>query len=150
MLRIQTEPPGATIELSTGQMCVAPCAMEVRRRGELVVTAELEGCGLERVPIESRIDRLGGRTLGGYGGVTLGIFAYETGEEVADAIGSAVVGSLVCGTFGADPRNCVPRIEDDNDEYLALLPLVPAAVDLGTGAAFVRTPNPIRIELTCE
>lgn len=144
MLRIETEPSGATVTLPAGEAsCVAPCVLEVRRRGPLTVAAELDGCVREEVAVESRIDRFGGWTLGAYGGAVLGALAHDIGEDVATV--------LVCGTLGADPANCLPaREEGDDDDMYVLLPIVPAAVDLGTGVLFARTPNPLRIVLDCR
>lgn len=151
MLRIETEPSGAAVKLLAGEAaCVAPCELEVGRRGALTVAAELDGCGREEVAVESRIDRFGGWVLGAYGGAALGALAYDTGEDVAEAIATVVPALLVCGALGADPANCLPAQEDDDDDYYALLPIVPAAVDLGTGALFARTPNPLRIVLDCR
>ncbi|MDE0004891.1 MAG: hypothetical protein OXQ29_19550 [Rhodospirillaceae bacterium] len=150
MLRIDTEPSGATVTLSAGEaVCIAPCELEVRRRGALTVAAELDGCGREEVAVDSRIDRFGGWMLGAYGGAALAALAYDIGEDVAEAIAPVVPAILVCGALGADPANCLPGQEEDDDLY-ALLPIVPASVDLGTGALFARTPNPLRIVLDCR
>lgn len=151
MLGVVTEPPGAVVEASSGGTCVAPCELEVRRRGALTVTAQMDGCGRESIAVRSEIDRFGGWMLGAYGGAALGAVAYEAGEEVTEAIGHVLPGVLVCGALGADPENCLPEPEDDggNESYV-LLPLIPAAVDLATGAVFARSPNPARIELDCR
>ena len=151
MLRVQTEPPGATVAASSGGTCVAPCELQVRRRGALTVTAQMDGCGRESIAVGSGIDRFGGWMLGAYGGAALGAVAYKAGEDVTEAVGQVLPGVLVCGALGADPENCLPAAEqDDEDALYALLPVVPAAVDLATGAVFARAPNPVRIELQCR
>ena len=151
LLRVETQPAGATVAVANGsETCVAPCQLRVRRRGALTVTAEMEGCGREQVPVASRIDRFGGWMLGAYGGIALGALAYDVGEDVGHALGEGLAVALVCGGLGVDPDNCVPEPgEDDDGDFYALLPAVPAAVDLLTGAAFARAPNPLRIELNC-
>lgn len=151
MLRVVTEPPGAAVETSSGGTCVAPCELEVRRRGALTVTAQMDGCGRQSIAVDSGIDRFGGWMLGAYGGAALGAVAYEAGEDLTEAVGNVLPGVLVCGALGADPDNCLPEPEEDGgNELYALLPVVPAAVDLATGAVFARTPNPVRIELDCR
>lgn len=151
MLGVVTEPPGAVVEASSGATCVAPCELEVRRRGALTLTAQMDGCGRESVAVGSGIDRFGGWMLGAYGGAALGAVAYEAGEDVTEAVGHVLPGVLVCGALGADPENCLPEPEgEDGNEVYALLPLVPAAVDLATGAVFARSPNPVWIELDCR
>lgn len=151
MLRIETQPSGATVAVANGrETCVAPCQLQVRRRGELTVTAEMDGCGRAEVPVASRIDRFGGWMLGAYGGVALGALAYDVGEDVGHAVGEGLAVALVCGGLGVDPEICVPESgEDDDSDFYTLLPAVPAAVDLLTGAVFAREPNPLRIELDC-
>lgn len=152
MLRVETQPAGATVAVANGrETCVAPCQLQVRRRGALTVSAELNGCGREEIPVASRIDRFGGWMLGAYGGVALGALAYDVGEDVGHAVGEGLAAALVCGGLGVDPASCVPDSgEDDDSDFYTLLPAVPAAVDLLTGAAFARTPNPLRIELDCR
>lgn len=151
LLRVETQPAGATVAVANGpETCVAPCQLRVRRRGALTVTAEMEGCGREQVPVASRIDRFGGWMLGAYGGIALGALAYDVGEDVGHALGEGLAVALVCGGLGVDPDHCVPEPgADDDDDFYALLPAVPAAVDLVTGAVFARAPNPLRIELNC-
>ena len=151
-LRIETAPPGAIVAVANGRTtCVAPCQLQVRRRGALTVVAEMDGCGREEISVGSRIDRFGGWMLGAYGGVALGGLAYDVGEDVGHAVGEGLAAALVCGGLGVDPDDCVPEPEDDDDsEFYALLPAVSAAVDLATGAAFARRPNPLRIELNCS
>ena len=151
MLRVETQPAGATVAVANGsETCVAPCQLQVQRRGALRVTAEMDGCGREEVAVASRIDRFGGWMLGAYGGVGLGALAYDVGEDVGHALGEGFAVAVVCGGLGVDPDNCVPEPgEDDDSDFYALLPAVSAAVDLATGAVFARAPNPLRIELHC-
>ena len=152
MLQVETQPSGATVTVSSGTgSCVSPCQLEVRRRGALTVSAEMAGCGREAINVRSRIDRFGGWVLGAYGGAALGALAYELGDDVVGTIAIAVPAHVVCVGLGVDPENCRPDpVEEDSDALYALLPVVPAAVDLGTGAVFARTPNPVRIELQCR
>lgn len=49
---IETDPPGAQIALSTGQTCVSPCRLQLKRKREFIVTATMEGYQ----PAEARVD----------------------------------------------------------------------------------------------
>lgn len=56
---IETDPPGANIQLSTGQQCVSPCTLRLKRKDEFTVTATMEGYEPAEAQVESNV-RAGG------------------------------------------------------------------------------------------
>ncbi|WP_299327972.1 hypothetical protein [Parasphingopyxis sp.] len=56
-----SDPEGAIVEISTGQVCTTPCEFSMRRGDDLRVDFELEGFKPEFVYVQSR---LGGSTFG--------------------------------------------------------------------------------------
>lgn len=67
---IETDPPGAQIALSTGQTCVSPCRLQLKRKHEFIVTATMEGYQ----PAEARVDSVvrAGGAAGMAGNVLVG------------------------------------------------------------------------------
>ena len=55
-LVIETEPSAAEAMLSTGQYCVTPCELEVKRKGDIVVTVKKEGYKEVKTALVSSID----------------------------------------------------------------------------------------------
>lgn len=155
MLGIATVPPGASVSLSTGEQCTSPCEIEVKRRGPLSVTAALSGCESATVEVGSRIDRVGGWTLAGYGTLGLAGVLAESSKNEAKAFGHAIADVIVCVpvvAVGFDPEDC-PRTEvrkEDEDPWKPLVAVgIPAMVDIVTGALNSRRPNPVVLELEC-
>jgi hypothetical protein len=67
---IETDPQGANIQLSTGQHCVSPCTLRLKRKDEFTVTATLDGYEPATAQIESHV-RAGG-VAGAAGNVLFG------------------------------------------------------------------------------
>ncbi|MEA3029181.1 MAG: hypothetical protein QOJ53_1438 [Sphingomonadales bacterium] len=80
---IETDPPGANITLSTGQTCVSPCTLRLKRKHDFTVTATLEGYEPAEASVDSRI-RAGG-IAGAAGNVLIG----------------GIIGGIVDGTNGS-------------------------------------------------
>jgi hypothetical protein len=67
---IDTTPTAANVELSTGQTCVSPCKLKLKRKTGFTVTAKKDGFEPAKAVIESRIR--GGGVAGGVGNVVAG------------------------------------------------------------------------------
>lgn len=67
---IETDPQGANITLSTGQTCVSPCTLRLKRKTEFTVTATMDGYEPAEASVESRV-RAGG-VAGAAGNVLFG------------------------------------------------------------------------------
>lgn len=80
---IETDPPGANITLSTGQTCVSPCTLRLKRKHEFTVTATMEGYEPAEAQVDSRI-RAGG-IAGAAGNVLVG----------------GIIGGVIDGTNGS-------------------------------------------------
>jgi len=55
-LHILSEPPGAEVLLSTGHHCITPCALEVKRKGDILVTFRKRGFKELHTAVISTID----------------------------------------------------------------------------------------------
>ena len=80
---IETDPPGAQVELSTGQTCVTPCALRLPRRPGFTATITREGYETVEATVASGIS--GGGAAGMAGNVILG----------------GLIGAVVDGSSGA-------------------------------------------------
>jgi hypothetical protein len=80
---IETDPVGANIALSTGQTCVSPCTLRLKRRPGFTVTATMDGYEPAEAQVDSRI-RAGG-IAGAAGNVLVG----------------GIIGGIVDGTNGS-------------------------------------------------
>ena len=80
---IETDPAGANITLSTGQTCVSPCTLRLKRKHEFTVTATMEGYDPAEASVDSRI-RAGG-IAGAAGNVLVG----------------GIIGGVIDGTNGS-------------------------------------------------
>ncbi len=67
---IDTTPTAANVELSTGQTCVSPCKLKLKRKHGFIVTAKKEGYEPAKAVIDSRVR--GGGVAGGVGNVVAG------------------------------------------------------------------------------
>ena len=67
---IVTTPTAADVKLSTGQTCVSPCDLKLKRKHGFVVTANKQGYQEARAVIDSRIR--GGGIAGGAGNLLAG------------------------------------------------------------------------------
>ena len=73
---IETDPPGAAVELSTGQTCTTPCALRLKRRPGFTVTITREGYETVTATIASGVSAGGGAAMAGnviLGGIIGGI-----------------------------------------------------------------------------
>lgn len=80
---IETDPAGAQIALSTGQTCVSPCTLRLKRKHDFTVTATMEGYETATAQVESRIR--GGGVAAGAGNLLIG----------------GIIGGIVDGTNGS-------------------------------------------------
>ncbi len=65
-LKVQSEPPGATVTLSTGEKGVTPATfVEKRRRDNFTVTVSKPGYVSETVTVESKAGGTGGTAMAG-------------------------------------------------------------------------------------
>jgi hypothetical protein len=67
---IDTTPTAANVELSTGQNCVSPCALKLKRKNGFVVTAKKEGFEPAKAIVDSSVR--GGGIAGGAGNIIAG------------------------------------------------------------------------------
>jgi hypothetical protein len=80
---IETDPVGAQIALSTGQTCVSPCRLKLKRRPGFTVTATMDGYEPAEATVDSRIR--GGGIAGAAGNVLVG----------------GIIGGVIDGTNGS-------------------------------------------------
>ncbi|WP_169053530.1 PEGA domain-containing protein [Alteraurantiacibacter aquimixticola] len=102
--QVNSTPEGATVSFTSGDTCVTPCEIELRRKDDQRVDISLDGYRSEYVLVQSR---LGGSTFG-------------------NAILGGGIGAVVDGTNGASNR-LYPRplniqlVEEGSDEEAVLL-----------------------------
>jgi hypothetical protein len=80
---IETDPPGAQITLSTGQHCVTPCTLRLKRKDEFTVTATMDGYERAEAEVRSRMRAGGGTALAGnaiFGGIVGGVVDASNGS----------------------------------------------------------------------
>lgn len=80
---IETDPAGAQVALSSGQTCVSPCRLKLKRRPGFTVTATMDGYEPAEATVDSRIR--GGGIAGAAGNVLVG----------------GIIGGIVDGTNGS-------------------------------------------------
>lgn len=62
---IETDPVGATAQLTNGLVCVTPCSLKVKRRGDFVVTIRKDGYETVNATVTSSIDGAGAAGMAG-------------------------------------------------------------------------------------
>jgi hypothetical protein len=80
---IETDPAGAQITLSTGQTCVSPCHLRLKRKHDFTVTATLDGYQQATAEVVSRMRAGGGTALAGNliaGGIIGGVLDVSNGS----------------------------------------------------------------------
>lgn len=60
---IVSEPPGAAVRLSTGQTCVTPCTLDLKRKHSLIVTLSKPGYVSQDLPVTSKVTGIGVTTM---------------------------------------------------------------------------------------
>lgn len=98
---IETTPTAANVALSTGQTCVSPCNLKLKRKDGFTVTASKEGYENATAKVESKIK--GGGVAGAAGNIILG----------------GIIGAAVDGSNGS-MRDLTP-----NPLHLTLNPIAP-------------------------
>lgn len=101
---IDTTPTAADVKLSTGQSCVSPCKLKLKRKDGFTVTATKSG--FENATAEVKSEVRGGGIAGAAGNVLIG----------------GVIGGIVDGSSGA-MKDLTP-----NPLHLTLKPVSPPAV----------------------
>lgn len=126
-LDISTSPPGAKVTLSTGQQCISPCSFEISRRGDVTVALEKENCVAQERTVRSRMDTFGLTSL--------------LGAPFTAFVPFVVI--VESGYFDDD------KDTDEWDNTYNLVWAVLVAADLGTGAVYSHSPNPLYVSLDC-
>lgn len=80
---IETDPAGAQVALSSGQTCVSPCRLKLKRRPGFTVTATMDGYQPAEAVVDSRIRAGGGVAAAG------------------NIIAGGIIGGIVDGTNGS-------------------------------------------------
>ena len=62
---VQSEPSQADVKLSTGQTCVTPCTLRLKRKSNFVVTVSKPGYQTQEAPIHGVMKGGGGAALAG-------------------------------------------------------------------------------------
>ena len=62
---IETDPTGASVSSSSGFFCTTPCSVQVKRRGDFVVTIEKEGYETITSSVTSSVDGAGAAGMAG-------------------------------------------------------------------------------------
>jgi hypothetical protein len=80
---IETTPTAAEVSLSTGQQCVSPCQLKLKRKPGFTATVKKEGYQTQTVKVDSKLG--GGGAVAGAGNIILG----------------GVIGGIVDGSNGS-------------------------------------------------
>lgn len=80
---IETTPDKAEVKLSSGEQCVSPCQLKLKRRPGFTATIKKDGYQTQTLTVESKIG--GGGAVAGAGNIILG----------------GVIGGIVDGTNGS-------------------------------------------------
>jgi hypothetical protein len=62
---VQSEPSEANVKLSTGQTCVTPCTLRMKRKSEFVVTVSKEGYQTQETSVHGIVKGGGGAAMAG-------------------------------------------------------------------------------------
>jgi hypothetical protein len=108
---IETTPTAAEVKLSTGQQCVSPCQLKLKRRPGFTATVKKEGYETQTVTVDSKLG--GGGAVAGAGNILIG----------------GVIGGIVDGTNGS-MNNLTP-----NPLKVTLVPVAVAAEPAAATAA---------------
>ncbi|MBX9746536.1 MAG: PEGA domain-containing protein [Hyphomonadaceae bacterium] len=101
---IQSTPPGATATLSTGQVCITPCELRLRRKDDFDVTFTMDGYQTGTAHVTSGWSRGGTQTF---------------------VIGNIILGGLI--GMGVDASNGATRDLYPNPLVVTLVPVEPVA-----------------------
>lgn len=108
---IETTPTAAEVSLSTGQQCISPCKLKLKRKPGFTATVKKEGYQTQTLTVDSKLG--GGGAVAGAGNILLG----------------GVIGGIVDGTNGS-MNNLTP-----NPLQVTLVPVAAAAEPVVTPAA---------------
>lgn len=64
-LRVQSEPEGASVELSSGQTCRTPCDLELKRKNDYTLYVHREGFQDSEIRVESKVGGAGAAGMAG-------------------------------------------------------------------------------------
>jgi len=101
---IETTPTAAEVSLSTGQQCVSPCQLKLKRKPGFTAIVKKDGYQTQTLTVDSKLG--GGGAVAGAGNIILG----------------GVIGGIVDGTNGS-MNNLTP-----NPLKVTLVPVAPAPV----------------------
>jgi len=86
-LAIQSEPDGARVELSSGQICITPCSIELKRKNDYLVFLRKDGFQ----PVEMRVEsRVAGAGVAGMAGNVLAGGIIGLGIDAATGAGGTL------------------------------------------------------------
>jgi hypothetical protein len=115
---IETTPTAAEVSLSTGQQCVSPCKLKLKRKPGFTATVKKAGYQTQTLTIDSKLG--GGGAVAGAGNILLG----------------GVIGGIVDGTNGS-MNNLTP-----NPLNVTLVPIA-TAEPVAAPAAVEAAPAPV-------
>lgn len=105
-VQIQSEPGGAEVHTSMGQVCVTPCTLQFSRKDEFTVTASKPGYNSAQMPVHTRVATAGAAGFAGnvlVGGVVGMVVDASTGATL-EHYPNPVVLTLVPLRRGETPR----------------------------------------------
>lgn len=112
---IETTPTAAEVSLSTGQQCISPCKLKLKRKPGFTATIKKDGYQTQTLTVDSKLG--GGGAVAGAGNIILG----------------GVIGGIVDGTNGS-MNNLTP-----NPLKVTLVPVAAPAVAEALVAPAVET-----------
>jgi hypothetical protein len=107
---VQSEPIGAEVTLSTGQQCVTPCTLKLKRKHPFAVTVEKAGFETVQTQIESQV----------------------AGAGAAGMAGNVLVGGLI--GIGVDAASGATKELKPNPLVLKLVPIDGPSIAVGAAA----------------
>ncbi len=120
---VQTEPSGAAVSLSTGDECISPCTLKLKRKLPFTVTLLKQG----------------------YAKVTTDVISQIAGAGAAGMAGNVLVGGII--GVGIDAASGATKELKPNPLVVALEPEA-AATTGGTGESTAPAPDASSIEPT--
>ncbi len=108
---IETTPTAAEVSLSSGQQCISPCQLKLKRKPGFTAIIKKEGYQTQTLTVDSKLG--GGGAVAGAGNILLG----------------GVIGGIVDGTNGS-MNNLTP-----NPLKVALIPVAATVEPVATPAA---------------
>ena len=109
-LVIETDPAGATASVSDGLQCTTPCALLVKRSGEVVVTVDKAGYETARTTVVSGVEGAG--AMGMAGNYLLGPVGRSAERETSTVGPGAQAGKWALSPVPAESAGTEPPMEE--------------------------------------